>query len=252
MKNMTLGILGGLGPMSGVLFCEMLIRHTAARRDQDHLNFILSSRADTPDRTAFILGASEDDPTPAMISEVRKLSSAGADLIAIPCNTAHTFYESVSKASDVPVLNIIRQTVELCRQLKVTKVGVLATEGTARASAYSSVLKEVGIEYLPCTEVEQRIINEVIYGRIKKGLDPDVEKFMSVAKSLRERGAERLILGCTELSVLRERADLGDGFIDSLEVLALTAIRLCGKTPQGFSNELMNFVPRKEEIYVTQ
>lgn len=251
MKNMTLGILGGLGPMSGILFCEMLIRHTVADCDQDHLNFILSSRADTPDRTAFILGSSTDDPTPAMIAEVKKLAAAGADLIAIPCNTAHTFYESVRNASDVPVLNIIRQTVEHCRQMGVTRVGVLATEGTARSGAYRSVLAEAGIECVSCCEEEQKIINDVIYGNVKQGLLPDTRDFMLVAQELRKRGAQRLILGCTELSVLKEQADLGEGFVDSLEVLALSAIRLCGKTPQGFSPELMNFDPRKEEMYVT-
>ncbi|MBQ8849677.1 MAG: amino acid racemase [Clostridia bacterium] len=252
MKNMTLGILGGLGPMSGVLFCEMLIRHTAASADQEHLNFILSSRADTPDRTAFILGSSSEDPTPAMIAEVKKLSAAGADIIAIPCNTAHFFYESVRQASDVPIINIIRQTVELCRQTGTRRVGVFSTEGTARSGAYESVLREAGIEYIPCTLEEQKIINEVIYENIKKGAIPDTKDFLSAADALRKRGCQRIILGCTELSVFKEKTDLGEGFVDSLEVLALSAIRLCGKEPRGFSKELMNFIPRKEDVYVTE
>ena len=70
MNRVTLGILGGLGPMSGVWFCEMLIAHTKADGDADHINFLLSSRADTPDRTDFILGRSEHDPAPVMTEEV--------------------------------------------------------------------------------------------------------------------------------------------------------------------------------------
>ncbi|MBQ8331565.1 MAG: aspartate/glutamate racemase family protein, partial [Clostridia bacterium] len=105
-SDTTLGILGGLGPMSGVYFCEMLTRHTRAERDSEHLDFLLSSRASTPDRTDFILGRSDESPVPAMIGEVRKLIGAGADLIAIPCNTAHSFYESIQSASSVPVINI--------------------------------------------------------------------------------------------------------------------------------------------------
>ena len=72
-----LGILGGLGPMSGIYFCEMLTRHTLAKRDSDHLNFLLSSRADTPDRSSFILGESSEDPTPRMRSEAKRLEGAG-------------------------------------------------------------------------------------------------------------------------------------------------------------------------------
>ncbi len=238
--------------MSGVLFCQMLIRHTAAERDQDHLNFLLSSMADTPDRTAFILGQSEDDPTPAMTDAVKRLSAAGADIIAIPCNTAHIFYESVRRAANVPVLNIIRLTVEFCRQMGDRRVGVLSTEGTARAGEYINALEEAGIEYIPCTEEEQKIVNGIIYDNIKKGIIPDKGEFLRLSSAMRARGCHRLILGCTELSVLKENVCLGEGFADSLEILALSAIRLCGKTPCGFSEELMKFDPRKEELYVTE
>lgn len=252
MKDVTLGILGGLGPMSGVLFCEMLTRHTKALCDQDHLNFILSSRADTPDRTAFILGTSDKNPADTMICEVKKLTDAGADIIAIPCNTAHYFYDSVSRASSVPVINIIRQTVELCRQSGIKRAGVLATAGTVASGAYKSVFEEAGLEYVTCTEEEQKIINSVIYDGIKQGKTPDIDSFLSVADALRGRGCEKLILGCTELSVLKRELPIGNGFVDSLEVLAVSAIRLCGKEPQGFDEELMNFKVRKEDIYVTQ
>ena len=114
MNDITLGVLGGLGPMSGVLFCQILTAHTKASTDREHLNFLLSSRADTPDRTDFILGASNLDPAPVMIEEVNKLVNAGADIIAIPCNTAHYFYEQIAQNCDVPIINIIKETVDFC------------------------------------------------------------------------------------------------------------------------------------------
>lgn len=248
----TLGILGGLGPASSVLFCDMLTRHTLAQRDQDHLNFILSSRADTPDRTAFILGKSDQNPAPFMIREVERLVAAGADIIAIPCNTAHYFYESVKTASSVPIINIIEQTVDYCRFAGAKRVGVLATEGTVSSGAYKTVIESAGMEYTVCSESEQAIINSIIYDEIKKGLPPNVDAFMAVARSLRKKGCDMLILGCTELSLLKESAALDDGFVDSLEVLALSAIKLCGKTPCGFSPSLQNFVPRKDNAYATK
>lgn len=238
----TLGILGGLGPASSVYFYGMLTEHTYAERDQDHLNILLSSRADTPDRTDFILGWSEDNPLFVMRSEISKLIGAGADVIAIPCNTAHYFYEGISAAASVPVINIIKQTAIFCRRIGVGRAGILATEGTVASGAYDSTFELAGIECVYPTEDEQRIISDVIYGQIKKGLAPDLDGFTEVARQLTARGCDRLILGCTELSLLMKMGELDRKiFIDSLEVLAYCAIKACGKTPVGFNDELMTF-----------
>ncbi len=245
MNTVTLGILGGLGPMSGIYFCEMLIAHTRASVDQEHIDFLLSSKATTPDRTDYIVGRSDADPTPVMRAEVDKLVSAGADLIAIPCNTAHHFYDAVAKASPVPIINIIDQTVEFCRQRGLSRIGVLATEGTVASGAYETVLRRAQLTYLTCSSEDQATVSHIIYDQIKKGLSPDVEALRHVADRLRERGAQALILGCTELSLLKSALDTEGDYIDSLEVLACAAIRLCGKEPQGFDPALMNFQPMK-------
>ena len=143
-----LGILGGLGPMSTVYFYELLTAHTAVARDQEHIDLLISSRATTPDRTAFILGQSEENPLPAMIEEATRLARAGASLLVIPCNTAHFFYEGVQAAVSIPVLNIIRQNAAFCRHLGLSRVGVLATEGTVASGAYRDALASLGIDYL--------------------------------------------------------------------------------------------------------
>lgn len=245
MQSKTLGVLGGLGPLSGVYFCETLIRHTRADRDQDHLNFLLSSHAETPDRTDFILGRSEEDPAKAMIEQVEALTRAGADVIAIPCNTAHYFYDRISETASVPVINIIQETVSFCKQQGIQTVGVLATEGTVASGAYESVCADQGVNYLTCTKEEQTLITHIIYEQIKKGQAPDRASFDAVVKSLLGRGCERVVLGCTELSLLKKLWSLSDPFIDSLEVLACAAIRICGKEPIDFSSALMKFQPTK-------
>lgn len=245
MNAVTLGILGGLGPMSGIRFCEMLTAHTRVSADQEHIDFLLSSKATTPDRTDYILGRSSSDPTPIMRAEVDKLVAAGASLIAIPCNTAHYFYNAVAAESAVPIINIIDQTVEFCRQNGLSRVGVLATEGTVASGAYEAVLRREGLTYLTCSPEEQTTVSRIIYDQIKKGLPPDTEEFCRVANRLRQRGAQALILGCTELSLLKKELDPSGDYIDSLEVLACAAIRLCGKEPIGFSPALMNFLPMK-------
>jgi aspartate racemase len=245
-KRKTLGILGGLGPMSSVYFYEMLTAHTKAQKDQDHLNILISSRADIPDRTDFILGRSEGNPLPAMKNEVARLALAGAEIIAIPCNTAHYFYNGVTADSPVPILNIIRETAKLCRFLGLSKVGVLATEGTAISGAYRDTLAEFGIEYMTCSEDDQKVVTDIIYGSVKKGKEPDIDEFLRVADSLTSHGCERIILGCTELSLLKKNCRLGKRFIDSLEVLALRAICECGALPIGFDAELLKFSNGKD------
>ncbi len=238
----TLGILGGLGPMSSVYFYEMLTVHTKAERDQEHLNILLSSRADTPDRTDFILGRSSQNPIYTMKAEVAKLVGAGADIIAIPCNTAHSFYEQLSADAPVPVINIIRQTALFCRREGVKKAGILATEGTIASGAYEEIFNLAGIECISPADEEQKIISDIIYGGIKRGMPPNEEAFSKVTDKLLNMGCDRLILGCTELSLIKRTGALDALlFVDSLEVLAYSAIKMCGKLPTGFDERLMNF-----------
>lgn len=227
--------------MAGVYFCEMLISHTLAASDKEHINFILSSRADTPDRSSYILKTSADDPLPAMTEEARRLERAGACVIAIPCNTAHHFYEAICNFVDVPVINIIEQTARFCRFCNVHRIGVLATEGTAASGAYQKYLDAYGIEVVPLTRSEQDVISSIIFDRIKAGLAPDLEQFGQTVDALRSRGAELVVLGCTELSLIKKSNPLPDYVIDSLELLALSAIASMGKQPTGFDVALMKF-----------
>ena len=129
-KSFLLGVLGGLGPMSTVYFCELITAHTQATCDADHVDMIISSRASTPDRTAFILGQSKRDPLPVMIADAQKLTRAGADLIVIPCNTAHYFYNGLKSSIDTPMLNIIDETLSHLARIGTKRFGLLATEGT--------------------------------------------------------------------------------------------------------------------------
>lgn len=234
-RHELLGILGGLGPMASVYFYELLTAHTAAEKDSDHIDLILSSRASTPDRTAFILGESKDDPAPVMCKEARRLECAGATLIAIPCNTAHFFYRQIQDAVSVPVINIIEETVKMLARSGTRKIGVLATEGTVRSGAYKSVAERYGIGYaVPC-DADQKTLNHLIYGQIKRGDAPDTEAFSRVCGHLRKDGCDRLVLGCTELSLIGKAVRQDPHiFADSLEILACRTILACHKTPVGF------------------
>lgn len=226
---MTLGILGGLGPSSTVYFYELLTSLTMANSDQEHLDIVISSRATTPDRTDYILGKSEKNPLDVMVSDAKKLEAFGVDAIAIPCNTAHFFYDAIAESVAVPVLNIISVTLENVKRSGGRTIGLLATEGTAKSQAYHMMAHKMGLECIVPDEDEQKIISSIIYDDIKQGKKADIDKFMSVANSLFERGADRLILGCTELSLLCKDKNFDERFVDSLYSLAIHCIEYFGK-----------------------
>ena len=235
MKTCTyLGILGGLGPMSTVYFCELLNRHTAATCDADHIDMLISSRATTPDRTAYILDKNSPDPLPVMLADAHRLERAGVDLIVVPCNTAHYFYDGLTKSCKTPILNIIDETTAHLVRTGVKTFGLLATVGTIQSGAYERFCAPRGLTCLTPTEEEQKIISDIIFGQIKQKKAVDMDAFGRVVDSLRSLGCERIVLGCTELSLLKKQGLDEDIFVDSLDVLAHRTILACGKMPVDF------------------
>ena len=228
-KSKLLGVLGGLGPMATVYFYELLTALTDAKSDQEHIDMVISSRATTPDRTAFILGESDTNPIDAMIEDSKKLVAFGAELIAIPCNTAHYFYDQLAAAVDVPILNIVEESVAHLKHEGVKRFGLLATDGTVRSGTYQKYCEAHDIICVTPEPEYQKLVMEIIYGQIKQGKRADMTMFRKVEQHMRELGCERLILGCTELSLIKRDEGLDDYYTDSLECLALATIRACGK-----------------------
>ena len=233
-QSCLLGVLGGLGPMSTFYFCELLTEHTQAFRDADHIDMLISSRASTPDRTDYILGRSTANPLPGMKEEAARLVNAGANLLVIPCNTAHFFYDGLAEDCKVPILNIIRETVDYLHRCGIRRFGLLATEGTVSSGAYHKLCADYGMECLVPDADEQREISSIIYGEVKQNKPADFSAFLRVSSSLLSRGCESLVLGCTELSLLKRKGLDQPWYVDSLEVLAYRTILACKKIPVGF------------------
>lgn len=224
---MSLGVIGGLGPMSTAYFLELIIKMTDAKIDQEHLDVIIFNRPSVPDRTAYIIGKSSQSPLPYIMDTARTLEKLGASAIAIPCITSHYFYKEICDAIKIPLINIVDETAIYLKEHGIKKAGILATLGTISTGLFQNALERQGIEWETPSENGQNMVMELIYKQVKAGKPADLELFCTVSDELRDKGCESLILGCTELSLIKRDNKIDTGYLDALEVLAFTAIREC-------------------------
>ena len=227
---------GGLGPAASCYLYQMITDHTPAQKDQDHIDIVISSRASTPDRTAFIVGKSKDDPFDVMEQDGISLVRYGATVLAIACNTAHYFYDRLAAALPVPVLNMPRLTAADAKAAGCHKLGILATDGTLLAETYQIACRDIGLEWAAPGEQAQKGIMSIIYDEIKQGKRVDMQLFNAAVDDLHAQGCDMAVLGCTELSLVKRDEHLGPFFIDSTEVLCKHAMRACGVEPVGFED----------------
>lgn len=226
-----IGIIGGMGPMASQLFYKMVTEHTAAERDQDHINLILLSDASMPDRTAAILSGQYDGPYEQLLSDARMLEQCGCTAIAITCNTAHFFADMIADKIGIPILHMIRETAAtLAGRCPGGVIGVMATDGTVQTGLYQKALTERGLTpWTPPADIQKEVMHQ-IYDRVKKGLPWDQESWGRIEAAYRQAGCAAVVLACTELSVIKADEGLEDWYVDPMETLARKVIETAGKT----------------------
>lgn len=225
----TIGIIGGMGPLATYDLAEKILNNTVASCDQDNIPVLIDCNTRIADRTAAILHGGAD-PRPEMKKSAKRLEEAGADVLIMACNTAHYFYDSVCEGINIPVLHMPRLTAQLLLKKGVKKAGVLATDGTCQSGVYGKALEEEGIEPVYPSSEKQGIIMSLIYDHVKAGKmdfsDLDID---GVISEMKEKGAEVLILGCTELPMAFDIIDdTGITSVDPTDVLARAAVSFAG------------------------
>lgn len=206
-RQAKVGVVGGVGPAATVDFLSKIVKNTPAGRDQDHIKVVVEQNPQIPDRTANLIGEGAD-PTVALYSTCKRLEAAGADIIAIPCNTAHAFVERIQPYLSVPIINMLDTTIEHLKSSLPTgaKVGLLATQGTIESGIYAEAADGSGLELLAPDEPHQRLVMSSIYGPrgVKAGFTTGTckDELEAALLHLVDRGATAIILGCTELPLL--------------------------------------------------
>ena len=229
MKNQhkTIGIIGGVGPLATADFFAKLLRSTSYEKDQDYPRVLVDCYSQIPDRTLALVSNGES-PVEKIAEAGNNLIQAGAEVLCLPCNTAHAWAEEIQDQLSVPLVNIVDETVAHIQSAypEKTRIGILATTGTRAHGLYDKKLRDSNLEPIHVTDEMQAQVMQAIYGKqgIKSGFLTEAKELLDAAISqLHENGAQLVILGCTELPLV-----LKDGYlpyVDTSQVLADAVLR---------------------------
>lgn len=195
----TIGIVGGMGPAAGVHLQQLIINATDAENDQQHIPVICYTNPSIPDRT---ISLSKDNGVVFAVSVIetcRVLQSAGADMIIIPCNTAHSRLDIIEAHITTPVLDMPLLTMKSVKNLGIKSIGLLATNGARDYQVFES--RDDSTHWVYPNEAQQAQVMQIIYDTKKRPSVDSLNLLKHLIADLRSRGAEAVILGCTELSL---------------------------------------------------
>ncbi len=220
-KYKTIGILGGMGPEATadlyLRIIQLFQQKYGAIYDSDFPEIIIVNLP-IPD---VVENANEQNIVKEMLIEgIKKLEKAGADFVAIPCNTVTYYIKEMQNAVSIPIINILQETANEVIRSGVKKVGLLGTETTIKSKIYNNVLR--GLQILALEKSEQiettKVIMNILAGRKNS---EDREKLLEFVQKLKDKGAKKVILGCTELPLLiKVNVDV----FDTLEILAKSTV----------------------------
>jgi aspartate racemase len=230
MNDKIIGIIGGMGPEASASFFMRIVKATQVKKDQDHYRVIIDSNPKIPDRTEAILGIG-DSPVNAMVETAQNLERAGVNVGCITCMTAHYFIDDLQRNVSYPILNAFIETRKYIfdNYPEVNNIGILATSGTVKTGLFEKYLDEVKIIY-PEPETQTGKVMEAIYGHdgIKSGNleGRPLQLLKEAANELIEKGAELLILGCTEIELVLKQCHVSKPLVDPMEVMANVLVNI--------------------------
>ncbi|MFC2120134.1 aspartate/glutamate racemase family protein [Bacteroidota bacterium] len=224
-----LGIFGGMGPGATADLYQQVVKLTPAKTDQEHIPTIIYSQPRIPDRMASIRNK-DQIVVPYIVEAVKLLEDAGASFIAIPCNTVHYFFDYMQDAVSIPIINMIKEAVQVVsdKYPDVKKVGLLATTATIETKLYEKELINKGFQVvIPDDDVENEKVMKAIFG-IKSGIDRQINEDLlaEAGQNVIDKGAELIILGCTEIPLAFNPHRVNVPVVNATKTLAEKAIKM--------------------------
>lgn len=226
-QEKTVGIIGGMGPEATVDLMQRIIDLTPATDDIDHIHCLVDNNPKVPSRIKALIDGDGEDPGPCMADMGRRLESWGADFLAIPCNTAHYYYDAVQNAVTIPVLHLIDLVTNHVKSHfpDHDKVGILASPAVSMTGLYANRLETLGIQDVWPDPFYQNLLLSVIK-QVKKGDTGSrvMDEYKQVCENFIDKDVNLAIIACTELSALG--GDLPIKTIDAVNVLAAEIVRV--------------------------
>lgn len=224
----VVGILGGMGPLATVDFMRKMLLATPAATDQEHVPVVVSSIPQVPDRNEAFRGEGES-PLAALVASGRRLAGAGAQLIVMPCNTAHLWFDELQQALELPMLHLVDAALHDAVTLAgpSARIGLLATDASLASGLYVNRQMQgaPAVQWLLPTARE--MLDWVMPGiaAVKAGdLPGGAYRLLAAARALKQRGARALVLGCTEIPLVLDAANAPLPVIDATDALAHRAV----------------------------
>ncbi len=223
----TLGVLGGMGPAACAEFLRIFARDCPAHDDSQHPKIIMLSDPATPDRSDGLMGLGPD-PLPVIRKNLFTLTEWGADVLAVPCNTAHYFIDRFREELPVPLVHIVEATVEAARELSQGNCSwLLATDGTQKSLIYPMCAERMRYHFLKPSQSQQDRVQRCV--RLVKGGDLKAagELMREVVQELWGERDVPVTMGCTELPLAYEASGLPlERQVSSLKALSDECIRV--------------------------
>lgn len=215
-----IGVLGGMGPEATILFQQKLLGAVRAEDDRDHIPLIIDMNPQVPSRIAHLIEGGGDDPAPIIAAMARRLEAAGAQALAMPCNTAHHYSPAIVDAVSIPFLNMVALSADRAKQAlgAGAAVGMLASPAVQRTGLFDRALKRRGLRALWPTD-DQAMLAAI---RAIKATGPGPQArhtLRQASHDLARQGAEFQFIACSELSLIADGVSPDVQAVDTLDVL---------------------------------
>ena len=219
------GVLGGMGPQATILLQQRLLTSIIADDDASHVPLLIDMNSQIPSRLDWILKRQGSDPGPVLAEMARRLESAGACALAMPCNTAHYYAPQIKAAVDIPFLNMIDLAGMAILQSagKAARVGILASPATQGIKLFKRAFARHGLQVVYPSQTESMML-AIRSIKSQGATTQDHEVLQAAGQDCQQQGADCLLVGCSEFSLIADAVSGSVPVIDSLDVLVAEII----------------------------
>jgi aspartate racemase len=222
-REKIVGVLGGMGPDATVDLMARVISATPAEDDIDHIHMIVDNNPKVPSRINALVEGTGQSPAAELVKMAKRLETAGADFLAMPCNTAHFYYGDIVEAVNIPVINMIDSVVQTVSNsdIKIKSVGMLASTAVQITKLYEKGFAKESIKAsFPSANAQKNMMAFIKCIKANNIRKTDISLLNECIEEFKEQGITCIVIACTELSVIAKQLETDLPIFDASQILA--------------------------------